>query len=352
MTKAETIAGVLEGRIKRGDYILANLHSDRKVAEDFGVSRVTARKALQRLEQKRLIVRTENGRLELAGSEAAGETGALTVAFLAPSFPSAFAQNLRVLAERAALASGCRFRPIDYLHWADPLVLETFQRFDGVVFCHVGEPMPELLRQRISAKGTSALSIGRDFTASGVPSLLVNPPSGVQRLLDHVATAGHQAVDCLWTRSNSPSGSLRVEQWQAWRHAHRAGGELLEVPVADYANPMQAAYDAVRAQGVATLRASALFCTDELAAIGACRALHELGRYPGRDVSVCTFGGDGLCRFMTPSITSLEYPDLGPYLARFIACLQDAQRAWVGPLLMSPTDELFVGESTAAVVPA
>ena len=346
MTKAETIAGVLEGRIRRGDYILANLHSDRKVAEDFGVSRVTARKALQRLEDKQLIVRTENGRLELAEGGGSGEQGALTVAFLAPSFPSAFVQDLRVLAERAAVARGCRFRPIDYLHWADPLVLETFQRFDAVVLCHVGEPMPELLRQRISAKGTSVLSIGRDFSAFGVPSLLVNPPTGVHRLLDHLATLGHQAIDCLWLKHSSPSGAQRIEQWNVWRHAHRAGGDLLEVPVADFASPMHAAYAAVRQRGAAVLRSTAIFCTDELAAIGACRALHELGRQPGRDVSICTFGGDGLCRFYTPSITSLEYPDLAPYFAMFISCLHEPERRWSGPLLMSPADELFSGEST------
>ncbi len=350
MTKAESIARVIEGRIMRGDYILADLHSDRKVAEDFSVSRVTARNALQRLEKKGLLTRKENGRLELAASQRSGAEGTPTIAFLAASFPSPFVQNLRVMSEVAALADGCRFRPIDYLHWTDTVVAETFQRFDGVILCHVGEPIPPLLRARIVAKGTMLLSIGRDLTADGIPSLLVNPPTGVQQLLDHLASLGHTAIDCLWERTPSPSGPLRIEQWNVWRHAHGAAGELLEATVAPFANPMQEAYTAMsQALAAGRMKAAALFCSDELATIGACRALHEWGRIPGRDISVCTFGGDGLCRFLTPSITALEYPDLVPYLRIFTSCLVSERRTWGGPLLMSPTDLLVARESTVSI---
>jgi DNA-binding LacI/PurR family transcriptional regulator len=347
MTKAESIARVLEGRIERGDYILADLHSDRKVAEDFGVSRVTARNALQRLEKNGLITRKGNGRLELAASQRSG-AGAPNIAFLAASFPSPFVQNLRVMSEAAALADGCRFRPIDYLHWTDTVVAETFQRFDGVILCHVGDAIPPLLRSRIVAKGTAVLSIGRDLTADGIPSLLVNPPAGVQHLLDHLAGLGHRSIDCLWASTPGPSGPPRVEQWNVWRHAHGIPGELLEVPIAPFVNPMTAAHTALGAAlDAGRMRGSALFCTDELAAIGACRALHEHGREPGRDIAVCTFGGDELCRFLVPSLTALEYPDLVPYLRIFTSCLAGGSRTWSGPLLMSPPDRLVARESTA-----
>lgn len=348
MTKAESIARVLEERIERGDYILADLHSDRKVAEDFGVSRVTARNALQRLEKKGLITRKDNGRLELAASRRNGAEGAPSIAFLAASFPSPHLQNLRVMSEAAALADGCRFRPIDYLHWTDTVVAETFQRFDGVILCHVGDAIPPLLKSRIVAKGTAVLSIGRDLTADGIPSLVVNPPAGIHQLLDHLEGRGHRSIDCLWARMPGPSGPPRVEQWNVWRHAHGVAGELLEVPIPPFVNPMRAAHAALgTALAAGRMRGSALFCTDELAAIGACRALHEHGRRPGHDVAVGTFGGDELCRFLVPSLTALEYPDLVPYLRIYTACLAGGRRTWSGPLLMSPPDLLVARESTA-----
>jgi len=82
-------------------------------------------------------------------------------------------------------------------------------------------------------------------------------------------------------------------------------------------------------------------------AIGACRALTEAGLQVGRDVSVCTFGGDGACRFHTPSITCLEHADPAPYLRLWCEWIGRSCSGWVGPLALRLPDRLFHGESTA-----
>lgn len=347
VTKSRAISTVLEERIKRGDYVLRGLQSDRSIADEFGVSRLTAYQALRQLVDKGIVRRKENGRLELPGAEGVpSETR--QIAFLAPSFPSPFLQRLRVATEQTALKQGCSFRPIDYLHWTDQVVYETLAAFDGVVLCSPGGAVPDLVMQRISAGRAGVLSLNIDLSGHGIPSLQVDAHEGVHTLCDHLAGLGHCQVDCLQVHGASPGLSLRLQQWSVWKAAHGVTGELHDHDLPPYANPMLEGYRVARELLAAgRLRASAVFCTTELTTIGACRAMVEAGLTPGREISICTFGGDGLCRFANPAVTCLEHPDLSPYLQLWSAWIARGRTGWVGPLHMRPGGTLFAGESTA-----
>lgn len=346
-TKSRAIAAILEERITRGDYVLRGLQSDRSIAEEFGVSRLTANQALRMLVEKGIVRRKDNGRLELPGAEGV-PSATRQIAFLAPSFPSPFLQRMRVAAEQVALAAGCTFRPIDYLHWSDQVVYETLAAFDGVILCSPGGIVPDAALPRIQAGRAGVLTLNFDLSAHGIPSLLVDPPEGVQQLCDHLEGLGHRSIDCLQVHGPSLGLSRCLQQWQMWTAAHGVAGTMHVHDAPPYSNTMLEAYRVVRrllADGA--LRGTGLLCTTELATFGACRALVEAGRMPGRDIAVCTFGGDGLCRFANPSITCLEHPDLAPYLHLWTAWIARERSGWVGPLLLRPQNTLFCGESTA-----
>jgi DNA-binding LacI/PurR family transcriptional regulator len=346
-TKSRAIATVLEERIRRGDYVLHGLQSDRSIAEEFDVSRLTANQALRMLVEKGIVRRKPNGRLELPGAEGV-PSSTRQIAFLAPSFPSPFLQRLRVAAEQVAIAAGCSFRPIDYLHWTDQVVYETLAAFDGVILCSPGGMMPESLLPRIESGRAGVLCLNVDLSALGIPGLVIDPPEDVQTLCDHMAGLGHRSIDCLQVHGQSPGLSRRVQQWQLWTAAHGMDGSVHVHESPPYANTMLEAYRVVRQlQAAGALRGTGLLCTTELATIGACRALVEAGRVPGRDISICTFGGDGMCRFANPSITCLEHPDLAPYLSLWTSWIVRGRTGWIGPLLLRPQNTLFCGETTA-----
>lgn len=345
--KYREIAGVIESRIRRGDYVITGLQSDRAIAEEFAVSRLTARQALRLLIEQGHVVRKGNGRLDLPGAEGV-PTATRQIAFLAPSFPSPFIQRLRVAGERVATGLGLRFRPVDYLHWSDQVVHETLASFDGVVLVPPGGMPADELMSRLAPARAGVLCLGRDLSAHGRPSLMINPPEGVQTLCDHLAGLGHRRIDCLSVHAPSTGIPLRLQQWRVWRAAHAAEGELHDHVLPSFADPMQGGYDVMRSLLAAgRFTASALLCTTELTTIGACRALHEAGRVVGRDVSVCTFGGDGACRFHTPSLTCLENADPAPYLRLWCEWVVRGRTGWVGPLALRLSDRLFHGESTA-----
>jgi DNA-binding LacI/PurR family transcriptional regulator len=94
-------------------------------------------------------------------------------------------------------------------------------------------------------------------------------------------------------------------------------------------------------------RASALLCITNATATGAMRALHEHGYQVGKDVSVCSFEGEGNARLQIPSRTVLESPDPAPYLDACLDWMGKRKEPWPGPLLIQPTRvTLFAGEST------
>ena len=346
-SKFPEIASLIEQRIQRGDYLLSGLQSDRTIAEEFNISRLTARHAIRLLVDRGFIIRKTNGRLELPGRESA-DASVRQVAFLAPSFPSPFIQRLRLAAEQIVTARGSRFRPIDYLHWSDPVVHETMQRFDGAIMVPPagGDLLPEQVERMRNARA-GMLLVGWDLSGQGVPSLMINPPEGTQTLCDHLATLGHKRIDCLSVHAPSNGINLRMQQWRLWRAAHGVDGTLHDHRLQSYANPMQGGYDVTKALLAAGTLGQALVCTSELTTIGACRAMAEVGLLPGRDISIATWGGDGLCRFYSPSISCLEMPDLAPYLRVWFDWIDGGRKGWVGPLLLRPDDSLFAGESTA-----
>lgn len=347
ITKYRTIVDILEERIRRGDYVLRGLQSDRSIAEEFGVSRLTANKALRTLVKAGIIQRKTNGRLVLPGAGGApSETK--QIAFLAPSFPSPFLQRLRAASAQVAQSLGCRFRPIDYLQWTDQVVHETLRSFDGVILCQPGGTMPDSVLQRLLSCQAGLLSLNVDMSGHAIPSLQVDPHEDIQMLCDHLAGLGHREIDCLHVHSPSPDLEMRMQQWSLWRAAHGLGGELLRHDLKDYADSLHEGYRFARAElAQGRLRGTAIVCTTELATLGACRALAEAGRHPGRDVSICTYGGDGFCRFANPAVTCLELPDLTPHLKLWFAWILRGHTGWIGPLLMRPHDSLFLGETTA-----
>lgn len=342
--KPVPIADQIEHRILRGDYLLTGLPTDRRLAIDLGVSRLTVRRALDLLVDRQLLQRGGNGRLSLStGAEATHRP--LVVGLLAPAFPGPFLQQVTLAAQHMADGRRVHLRPVDYVRWEDPVVEEALDRFDGVLLSLPSDPLPPRRIERLTQARAGVLSIGRDFSAHGIPSLVVHPPGSTSVLLDHLYDLGHRRIDYFNTQPVTGTPP-RMDQWQQWCALHEIHGRVHNHPCESYGSPKHQAHARMAdllARGA--FDATAIFAATELAAHGIHRALHEAGLRPGADVSLVTFGGDGMCRFQTPSITCMEHPDLRPYLRLFYTWLREGRGAWTGPLLMNPPDTLYRGET-------
>jgi DNA-binding LacI/PurR family transcriptional regulator len=356
--KVEHIQRILELRIQHGDYQGRELPTERELAVELSVSRTTARKAVQRLIDRRLLERRPNGRVALHRKGSDG----LRLAFLVPSLSSQDIQRWRLAVERVAESFHASVRTMLYVHWDDPVIVEALESYDGTLITMSCEEVPQRILHKLRSAGRNVAVLGRDLSAAGIPSVDLFPPAFLQRLLDHLADQGHRGVDCFNIQTIDPVVQSRIEQWNLWRAVHRFGGRLLGMEIRAYDEPITQAYEQAGRlfdgkggpAGNEGFTASAILCTTAPAAIGVLRAMHDRRMTIGAGgISVCVVNDEGLGRFMSPSLTSIEMPDPRPYLSVCMEWLQRSGEGWVGSLLLQPRQvPLFIGESTGPAKPA
>jgi DNA-binding LacI/PurR family transcriptional regulator len=343
LPKYDQYARVLEMRIRQGDYAVRGFPTEQALAEEVGVSRTTARRAMLQLMNKGLLVRKPHGKI-MVNHDHAQFAGKTRLAFLAPAFSSPVFEYWRYAVDRAADHFNADVRIVDYVHWDDPVIPQTLSSFDGVFFVPSSEGVPRPMLERIK-KARRVVVLDSDLSAWGVPSVLLIPPMFISRLADHLYELGHRHIDCLNCQPADEVITKRLEQWRLWQRVSKVEGRLIHEPVKPFEHVVPKQYEVMkRLLKTGQFKATGLVCLTD--AMGAIRALHEHGLVVGRDVSVCTVGM-GLEKYQVPSVTSLQPPDPSPYLAACMDWMTKDDAEWIGPLLIQPASvELFTGEST------
>ena len=343
------VMDVLERRIESGEYMLKDLPGERRLAEEVGVSYMTARKAVQKLIEKKVLTRGPSGALEVHPSQQASSSG-LSVAMLTPAYPSPVFARFRLALSRAAEMHGAQFRPVEYLHWDDSVVRQALDGADGLVIVPSTEDIPERVTEAFRSASSKVVFFDADMTAHGLPSMGLFASSHILSVFDHLWKLGHRRIDCLNTQGHNDEIERRISLWQTWLERKGGDGRLYDNPAAPYEDPLPRAHlsmhDVLKKHDHAL---SALVCTTQPAALGAVRACYEAGVSVGEQISICTMNNEPTGRYYCPSLTGLEMPDLEPMLEQVFEWFESPQREWPGPLLLEPEEaRLFRGESTGA----
>ena len=347
--KVSQLAKALEKRVRGGDYLLQPFPTDEAIAREAQVARLTARKAVQMLIDKGLLLREPNSRVTVNRENARPQ-----IALLLPAYPSPIYERWHRAIEAAVAKRGWDVRVIGYSHAEDRVIHAAISEFDGVFFLPpAGEPISSLIEQ-LQQPEHRVVMLDADLSAHGLPSLLLMPPDlAIQRILDHLAGLGHRRIAFLNTQPHDQITGLRLQEWKSW--AERQGGDvaLFDEPVEAYESAAEKAYQVIdRALAAGALKATAVVCSSSGAAVGACRAVFDRGLIVGRALSLCSLDdAAGEALFYRPSLTCVPSPDPAPYLDACLDWMGSTGGKWVGPLLVKPEQvELFEGESTGDTV--
>jgi DNA-binding LacI/PurR family transcriptional regulator len=351
MAKFLDVVTLLEDRIRRGDYAISKFPGERGLASEVGVSRMTARKALKHLAQRGLLPAPARGTRRAVGRV----PKVRQLAFLMPPVVSHEVQHRQRGVELAAASFGVVVRSVVYAHWSDVLIDEVLGGFDGVFLMQMGLPMPQDVLAKLRAAPVPVVSLDHDLSGEGIVSVEFFPRRGVHDLLDQVAAMGHRRIACL---NSYPLPNHNIEQriadWQEWTIERGLGGELVNQPhAADHvtgATAAEGAYHAThRLLAHGGFKDTALLCTALWTALGATRAMQELGVRVGRDLSVCVVNDEALGPWLNPRLTALQAADAVVLLAPCVDWMLRGGVGWLGPLLVTPRRAtLFIGESTGA----
>jgi len=100
---------VIERRIRQGDYVLNPIPGERKIAEETGVSHMTARKAVRGLLDRKVLIRRPNGSLDISPGYQA-DSGPAHFLLLYPAYASTYLTHLRQTVGEAAEQYGLSMR--------------------------------------------------------------------------------------------------------------------------------------------------------------------------------------------------------------------------------------------------
>jgi LacI family transcriptional regulator len=229
------------------------------------------------------------------------------------------------------------------------------KRVDGIVIAP-GGIAPEHLTA-LASGDVPVVMIDRDATELTCDVVLANNLSGGQQAVRHLVELGHRQIACVVASAASRSAA------PGRLHGYRQGmkdaglddnGLIVVTDELDNASPgseVDAGYIATtRILGSAD-RPTALFLTNDLMAIGALRAAHDLGCSVPGEVSIVGFDDILLARYSIPALSSVVQPrhDMGRIAAELlIARSRDRER----PLVRRVLDVSLVARESSGPCPA
>ncbi len=338
------VMSVIERRIREGDYLLNDIPGERKIAEETGVSYMTARRAVGKLLDQKVLIRHPSGGLDIHPSYVKQAKPA-EVVLLYPAYPSTYLTQLRGLVSDFAEERNFRLRPAQFIHWDEKTVVEAASQARGTFIIPHGPSLPARLIEAFRANNVVILD--GDYSAAELPSIRLFSDACVEEVMEHLYRLGHRRIDCVNTQNRNPEIERRIEIWERWIAKRRIQGQLWDKPAAEFTDPTVVSYNLMsRLIDEQKINSTAVIGTTCPAAVGMMRACWERDIRVGKDLSICAVNIEPPAEFFCPSITGLKLPDLSDVLKKCVDWMFSS-KSFQGSHLLEPNKPaLFEGEST------
>ena len=189
-------------------------------------------------------------------------------------------------------------RELDLLHSLEE------KRIDGLILC--SSRLNDDVLSAVLARFPSTVLVNRRSRNPQVGTVLADDESGARLLMAHLLRDGRRSIGFLAGPPMSHSGSARLRGYQAALAV--AGLPCEDALVQPCAPVVSGGLAAAQALLAAQPQISALFCYNDLAAVGALQACVRLGRRVPDDVAVAGFDDIPLAALVTPALTTCRVP--------------------------------------------
>jgi DNA-binding LacI/PurR family transcriptional regulator len=230
-------------------------------------------------------------------------------------------------------------------HYWDPELIREYPRklmeraVDGFL----------MLNTQVDFQSTlPVVAISGHTPTEGVSNLVLDHVKAAELALAHLVELGHTRIAMMKGPEIIPDSEYR---WSAilevaQRYGIETGPEMLMHVAANSGSP-EMGYLPVKELLSKTNDFTAIFCFNDIAAIGAIRALKDAGLRVPEDVSVIGFDDILGASYHTPSITTVRQPleEMGRQGARILLDrIADPAREYASEIVLQP--QLIVREST------
>jgi len=183
-----------------------------------------------------------------------------------------------------------------------------------LISMHGDDPMPDAIR----AAGIPMVAMGRPLSGPRADYVDADNAGGGGEAVRHLIAAGRR---CLATVAGPLDMSPGVDRLRGYVHATRTAGMRAAADRVTHGDFTEAAgYHGIKQLLEKTPKIDGVFVASDLMAIGALRALRELGRRVPDDVAIIGFDDAPLARYADPPLTTIRQPvdRLGQEMVRLL----------------------------------
>ncbi len=337
----------------------SKIPSERDLADELKVSRTTVRNAVLALTSRGLFERSVGQgtfvrRRPGPRAEPRATTGTLGYVVCKeksarrPIASEAFYFDIFLGIEEETARSG-RHTLFTYLDDYDAQEIEGFRGFlekvDGII---VEEARNPRLLTFVKAAGIPEVLLAPTATMEGIDLVTMDLAAGARKAVQHLRDLGHERIAIV----NGPMGldSARI-RFLAWKETMAQTGAAVDEGLSDGDEGWSAEAGHAAMSRLLERRSdlTAVFCANDLLAIGALSALSEHGRRVPEDVSVVGFDDTELARHASPPLTTMKIytRDMARTAARRL--LERVENAGLPPVRIEFPIDLVVRKSCQEV---
>jgi LacI family transcriptional regulator len=230
-----------------------------------------------------------------------------------------------------------------------PLAVFLDGSVDGLILLapHLEDRLPQSLAE---AGFPTAIVGGRAIPGPAIITVDADNTTGARLATEHLIRLGHRRIAHLHGSSDVPNAVDRLNGYQAALRAHRLPVRSETLVYSGFA--LEGGYEAACTVLRRTPRPTALFVTNDLAALGALQACQDSNLRVPEDVAVVGYDDAPICQFARPLLTTMRQPaqEMGRGAAEMLLALAE------GHSLPEPyrgfTAELVVRESCGGLTHA
>jgi len=223
----------------------------------------------------------------------------------------------------------------------DVLLMLEDKRVDGVIVCGLRQASGPL--QTAISHFRAAVLVNRELDDIVLPAVMIDDMSGGHLITQHLLNSGRRAIGFVAGPQTSYSGAGRMRGYQ---QALAEAGVAYHEEWVRYCRPVVEDGQKVAGNLLAEKPLlDALFCYNDLVAVGALRACISLGRRVPQDVAIVGFDDVRLAALVTPSLTTCRVPrfEIGSLAMELLLNRIDGSDE--GRELINITPELVIRES-------
>ncbi len=179
------------------------------------------------------------------------------------------------------------------------------QKVDGIILSTAG--LSEAKLNRLTKRGIPIILIDRDVPGADIPVMFINNYMGGCQATQYLIDLGHKKIACIAEAVNALSSINRLKGYRdtLQRNGLEVDKKLIKKGKSTYKDGYESMKELLGKNGH---EFTAIFCLNDLVALGAIRAIQEKGKNLPSDYSIIGFDNISFSSISNPPLTTIAQP--------------------------------------------